>query len=128
MSTQFIGANNLIPLSKAKQLKALFKEKKGQLINPNIPATDVIPDSETFDRAAIDRLLALPGCVGIRIYTGMDEEFKLRLILVGVNDKGEDLIIPSTTTADSIEENDGEVVEEGIRCPPYCSTTSPLNP
>jgi hypothetical protein len=118
MSTEFMQATNLIPLSKAKKLKAIFKEKKKDLINPKITATDVIPDSETFNRSAIDRLLALPGCVGIRIYTGMDEEDKLHSILVGVNDKGEDLIIPSTTA--SLTGEDGEVVEDAVRCPPNC--------
>jgi len=120
MSTEFKQAKNVIPLSRAKQLKANFKEKKGQLINPKIPATDVIPDSETFNREAIDRLLALPGCVGIRIYTGMDEEFKLRLILVGVDDQGKDLILQSSTTENLTAIAEGEVVEDGFRCPPYC--------
>jgi hypothetical protein len=122
MSTEFLGASNLIPLSKAKKLKANFKLKKKDLINPKITATDVIPDSETFNRTAIDQLLALPGCVGIRIYSGLDDESKLHSILVGVNEKGEDLIIPSTTTS-LIEEGDGEVVEDGLRCPPYCPPT-----
>jgi len=127
MSTQFIGANHFIPLTKGKQLKKFFKEKKGQLINPGLAKKDILPDSETFDRAAIDRLLALPGCVGIRIHLGLDEEFKLRLILVGVNEKGEDLIIPSATVttfttmdATSLTTEEGEVVEEGLRCPPVC--------
>lgn len=124
MSTSFIGANNFIPLSKAKQLTAFFKGQKGQLINPHLHAKDVIPYSETFDRVAIDELLGLPGCVGIRIYFGLDEEFKIRLILVGVNDKGEDLIIPSSTED---ETSDGKVVEEGIRCPPHCPTTSSVD-
>jgi hypothetical protein len=127
MSTEFLGASNLIPLSKAKKLKANFKLKKKDLINPKITATDVIPDSETFNRTAIDQLLALPGCVGIRIYSGLDDESKLHSILVGVNEKGEDLIIPSTTTS-LTEDGDGEVVEDGMRCPPNCPPTSTLNP
>lgn len=133
MSTQFIGANHFIPLAKGKKLKKFFKEKKGQLTNPGISKKDILPDSETFDRAAIDRLLALPGCVGIRIYLGLDEEFKVRLILVGVDEQGHDLIIPSTSSASfstatsatfstttSPTEEEGEVVEEGLRCPPIC--------
>lgn len=131
MSTAFMGANHFISLEKAKKLKNNFKEKKNQLIDPKIPSTDVIPDSETFDRVAIDRLLALPGCVGIRIYTGLDEEYKIRLILVGVNDQGEDLIIPGTNTesltTSTILPTSGEVVEEGLRCPPVCPTTTILN-
>ena len=124
MSTSFLEASNLIALAKAKQLKNFFKAQKGQLINPKITAKDVIPDSETFNRTAIDKLLALPGCVGIRIYSGLDEEFKLHSILVGVNEKGEDLIIPTTTAA--TEEEGGEVVEDGMRCPPNCPP--PSNP
>jgi hypothetical protein len=125
MSTSFLEASNLIALSKAKQLKSFFKAQKGLLINPKISAKDVIPDSETFNRTAIDRLLAIPGCVGIRIYTGLDEEFKLHSILVGVNDKGEDLIIPSVTENNA--EEGGEVVEEALRCPPICPLTSKLD-
>jgi len=131
MSTEFKQAKNVIPLSRAKQLKANFKEKKGQLINPKIPATDVIPDSETFNREAIDRLLALPGCVGIRIYYGLDEEFKLHSILVGVDEQGNDLIIPDTNTTSTTgltAAGEGEVVEDGIRCPPHCPPTSDINP
>ena len=124
MSTSFIGANNLIPLEKAKKLTAFFKEERDNLINPGIYSQDVIPFSETFDRRAIDQLLALDGCVGIRIYTGLDEEFKLRLILVGVNDKGQDLIIPDPTEGAGTEV--GLVVEEGARCPPFCPTDSLL--
>jgi len=131
MSTQFKGANHFISVEKAKKLKKLFKEKKAQLINPEIQATDVIPDSETFDRAAIDRLLALPGCVGIRIYSGLDEEDKLHSILVGVDENGNDLIIPDTTTstltATTLTEEGGLVVEDAVRCPPNCPPSSDLN-
>lgn len=127
MSTVITETKNLIPLSRAKRLQALFKEKKGQLIHPKITATDVIPDSETFNRKAIERLLALPGCVGIRIYTGLDDELKLHSILVGVNEKGEDLTIPSTTVGLDAAEED-VVVEDAIRCPPNCPPPSDLNP
>lgn len=128
MSTEFLQATNLIPLSKAKKLKDNFKQKKKDLINPKITAKDVIPDSETFNRTAIEKLLALPGCVGIRVYTGMNEEDQLCLILVGVNDKGEDLIIPTMSTAGLTVEGEGEVVEDGMRCPPSCPPPSSLNP
>jgi len=131
MSTQFLGANHFIPLEKGRKLKKFFKENKGQLINPGLSRKDILPDSETFDRGAIDRLLALPGCVGIRIHLGLDVEFKLRLILVGVGEDGGDLIIPSTTattfttSADaSLTAEEGEVVEEGLRCPPICPPPS----
>ena len=127
MSTSFIGANHLIPLERAKKLTGFFKTEKDRLINPGLGKKDIIPFSETFDRGAIDDLLKLEGCVGIRIYTGLDEEFKLRLILVGVDKEGKDLIIPSTTEGLSIEEG-GLVVEDGVRCPPHCSEESPLNP
>ena len=127
MSTSFIGGKNLISLDKAKKLTGFFKKERGRLVNPGVPFKDVIPYSETFDRSAIDRLLNLEGCVGIRIYNGLDEEFKLHSIIVGVNDKGEDLVIPGTTEGADTEEG-GLVVEDGVRCPPTCPDTTLLNP
>jgi hypothetical protein len=122
MSDVITNGKNLIPLERAKKLTGFYKEERGRLINPSIAKKDVIPYSETFDRSAIDLLLKLEGCVGIRIYQGLDEEFKLHSIIVGVNEKGEDLIIPDSTEGGEPAEGGGFVVEDAVRCPPNCPT------
>lgn len=80
----------------------------------------VLPVSETFDRVAFDQLLSQPGCTQLRIYYGMDEAMQTHAIVVGVNEKNED-ILPTT------ENPDGVIVEAGKLCPPFCAVSSLLN-
>jgi hypothetical protein len=67
----------------------------------------------SFDRAAIDKILAQPGCKGLRYYHGRDEDGKPNLVLVGVDVAGKDM------TQASIMERSGF-------CPPICDATSEL--
>jgi len=67
----------------------------------------------SFDRAAIDKILAQPGCRRLRYYHGRDKKGKPNLILVGVDAAGKDM------TKASIMERSGN-------CPPDCDRTSKL--
>jgi hypothetical protein len=131
MSTSFLGSNHFIPLERAKAMTARFRVKKKEILNPNIGNKEVLPISETFDRVAFDKVLAQKGCAGMRIYLGLDDALQLRLILVGVNEKGEDMIAVQTTNSiirtEEGEPTLGEIIEDGIRCPPSCPPASPLN-
>lgn len=80
-----------------------------------------LPISETFDRTAFDRLLAQPGCAALRIYYGMDEAMQTRAIIVGVDEKNEDILPTPENPA-------GEIVDISKLCPPFCAPASPLNP
>jgi hypothetical protein len=73
-----------------------------------------LPYSETFDAKEVQRLLDQPGCVSFRIYYGMNEEVAVCLILVGVNDKGEDII-------QTPQGNEAVILEYGVLCPPKCN-------
>ena len=66
----------------------------------------------SFDRAAIDKILAQPGCARLRYYHGRDKNGKPNLILVGVSAEGKDM-----TTS---------IMERPTGCPPYCDKTSEL--
>jgi hypothetical protein len=138
-------ANQLSPhkitLGRAKQMTRTYREQKDQILKPEFTGRDILAISDTISRDAIDRLLAQPGCVAMRIYYGMDEQLRIKPILVGVNEKNEDMLrIQSTTvtasvstmTTTSIEgstsgEKEGEILDEMGRCPPGC-VTSELNP
>jgi hypothetical protein len=61
-----------------------------------------------FKREAFDRILAQTGCVGIRIYYGMHPDGQPALVLVGVDEHGEELL-------------DGELAEKNFPCPPFCT-------
>jgi hypothetical protein len=67
----------------------------------------------SFDRGAIDKILAHPECKALRIYHGRDEAGKPNLVLVGVNAVGKDLTQAS-------------IMEKQAPCPPYCDADSVL--
>ena len=66
-----------------------------------------------FNRAAIDKILAQPGCASLRIYYGKDEKGNPNLILVGVDTTGKDM-------------TKGIIMEKIMPCPPYCDSSSEL--
>ncbi len=58
-------------------------------------------------------ILEQPGCVGIRIYQGLDENRVLAPVLVGVDENGEDM-------------TQGVMVDKLGPCPPICAGPSVL--
>lgn len=78
---------------------------------------DGMANSETFNKESVLAVLQQPECVSLRIYYGKKSDDSIHVILVGVDDKGADMI-QSTEI----------ILEEGQRCPPDCpSPPSPLN-
>ena len=67
-----------------------------------------------FLRAELDQLLAQPGCAGLRFYYGRKTDGQDALILVGVDEKGDDMV-------------QGVLMEEHFLCPPICGTANALN-
>lgn len=110
-----------ISLDTAIRMTTPYRTLREQIIAPAYKGQDILALSETFDRSALDRLLAQPECKSIRIYYGMDAQLKVHSILVGVDGDGKD-ILPKSSDA-----TDGEIMEEGIRCPSVCPPASPLN-
>ena len=126
--------NHFISLDQAKQMTARYREQKDNILKPEFVQSGVLSISETFERAAFDRLLSQPGCTSLRIYNGMSEDLKLRAIIVGVNEKDEDMLpisqasTLSAGTATDSGDDDNVIVEIGTLCPPQCGTPSDLNP
>ena len=86
-----------------------------------------LPICETFERAAFEELLAVPGCVSIRAYFGMDEELNVKLIFVAVNDKNEDILPQVDSTMMMRTSDDVPIIDNGSRCPDDCPPPSSLN-
>ena len=130
-----VETKHLISLDQAKQLTARFRKGKTSLLNEEFAKKDVLPVCETFERSAFDQILAQPGCVGVRAYYGMDEESKVHLLFVGVNEKNED-ILPAESEDGAYKMrasatwNSGNavIVENGNRCPNECPPASTINP
>ncbi len=75
------------------------------------------PGSRTavaFTRVPMDRMLAQPGCVGVRAYFALNPDGTPTLVLVGVTADGRDL-------------DDGIVAEFAYPCPPMCAIDSRLD-
>jgi hypothetical protein len=69
--------------------------------------------AETFERGAIEKILAQPGCAQLRIYYGRNADGKPSLLLVGVDSASTDM-------------TKGMSMERGSNCPPFCGATSEL--
>lgn len=67
-----------------------------------------------FGRDIIENLLAQEGCVGIRIYYGLDTSGKKELVLVGVDADEDDMV-------------NGKIADLAFPCPTRCSSTNDLN-
>jgi hypothetical protein len=106
-----------ISLEQAIEMTTSFRENKELILDAQYQGLGLLPLSETFDRTAIDILLAQSDCEKVRLYYGMDTSQKLHAIIVGVDSNDED-ILPET---------DHLIIETGVRCPPQCPPVSPLN-
>jgi hypothetical protein len=109
---------HFITLAEARLMTATFKARKDSILDPIFQNMDILANCETFDRTAIDALLAQAGCTQLRIYYGMDTNLQVHAILVGV-DANDDDILPTDPNAPS-----EQIVEVGLRCPQIC----PRNP
>jgi len=115
---------HFITLGQAKILNERFRTKRELILDPEYKEKDVLPFCETFSRDAFDGILSQEGCKAIRFYLGMEEDDKIVMVAVGVNDADEDMLPESEDTV-IIEEN--KIIETGYRCPTTCPPPSALN-
>lgn len=117
---------HLITPEQAKKLTRTFRQNRDRMVRDEFRGPKTLPKCETFDRAAFEALLAQPGCAQVRIYLGMDEGHEVKLLVVGVNEKGQDMLPDAERTTDFGTEN-GVIIEDGMRCPDNCPEESYLN-
>ncbi len=82
-----------------------------------------------FFASGLKDLLAQEGVYGMRIYHGLDKDGRYRMVLVGVDAKGEDItstrrVAKSTTAFTASQE--AVLLDGHIPCPPFCPPGSPL--
>ena len=77
-----------ISLAEALELVDRLTDQRDAI---NVPGTN-ISISETFNKSAITTILEQAATIKLRIYFGMEENGQVVLILVGVNNSGEDII------------------------------------
>jgi hypothetical protein len=127
-----MSTKHSISLDILKELTTRYNKNKTKILKDEFHDNGTLPTCETFDRAAFDQLLAQEGCVGIRIYYGMDEDLQVKLVVVGVDENDQD-IRQSTSNLRNVKTNDaiGEPVfafSDSSRCPPDCPPPPPPPP
>lgn len=136
MSSTSTKSKHFISLDQAKKMTKKFRGEKKKLVKDEHHAKEPLPVCETFERAGFDALLAQPGCVAVRCYYSMDDEMKVHLVIVGVNEKDED-IIPNQSSSVSSKtmslssldggQTEAVILENANRCPTQCPPPSDLN-
>jgi len=116
--------SNFISLEQAVAMTTLYRKEMNAILAPEYKGKDILPLCETFDRSSFDKLLSETDATYIRIYFGMGEDSKIRVIAVAADSKNID-ILPA---GGKVLNDDGSIVEDGIRCPTNCPPASPLNP
>jgi hypothetical protein len=96
--------NHFIPKSQIESFRKEFEIVRDSVIR----STNLfIPFSEEFNKAAIIRTMEDPKCTGIRIYYGIkkSDRREIRLIIVGIDEQGNDLyyIVRQTAQAQTKE-------------------------
>jgi len=85
--------NHVITLERALQLTDNYARNKDSLLSGAYANNkDLLPDFETFNLQSIDSLVCQEETVGFRMYLGLDENKKIRLVLAGVDANGADIL------------------------------------
>jgi hypothetical protein len=126
-----MSTKHSISLDRVKELTTHYAENKTKILKDEYHGNGTLPTCETFDRTAFDQLLAQEGCVGIRIYYGMDEDLQVKLVVVGVDENDQDIRNSNSNKKlknDSIEDEPIFALASGTRCPPDCAPPPPPPP
>jgi hypothetical protein len=89
--------DHTIPRAAAAALTRRFRESAG-------PGAQL---ATMFPRDVYERILAQPGCAGVRAYEARGEKGERQTVLVGVDGDGNDMM-------------EGVLAEFAFPCPPYC--------
>lgn len=103
MATFTGNENHEIPLSEAAHMTANYR-------NANPGQTK----GHYFGGTAIQSVLSQVGSVGLRIYYALKDDGTKQLVIVGVNEDGNDL-------------TEGLILDFSVACPPTCGNANSLN-
>ena len=116
--------SNFISLEQAVAMTTRYRKEMEAVLAPEFRGKNILPICETFDRSSFDALLKETDAHFIRVYLGMDDTDKIRVIAVAADAKGIDIL----PVAGKALDGGGNIVEDGIRCPTNCPPASALNP
>ena len=121
--------NHKISLNDAKKFTAGYRAEKAEFMTPDKIKEKEAKKGGFFGKDDLIELLNQKGCIGMRYYYGRNDDGSKNLVLVGVDEKGND-ILPSSEKADFVVEkanDDGIILEQARPCPPWCPKSNGLN-
>lgn len=112
-STTINALNHEISIEQALTMTQHLSTMRDSMLLTSLHGQNIVPISETFNLNSIDKIICQPNTVAFRAYLGLNPQTnQMRLIFVGVNPKGEDII----GTRGAVRDNPC-VVETGQRFP-----------
>jgi len=96
-----------IDLATARQWAQNFR-------NANPSAGEI--KSHYFGRATLDQILAQKNCTGIRVYYANDDKGKKELLVLGVDNAGNNML----PTSGGLAPGDMSIMDNSFPCPPIC--------
>lgn len=76
-----------------------------------------------YGRDIFDKMLSVPGCAGIRIFNGINDEYRQALVFVAVNAKGTNILQYSVSSPEGVQIMAAPLADGGLPCPPSCPVT-----
>ena len=98
--------SQFISLDQAKKMTALYRASREEILIESEQGKNVLPVCESLERDKLDTVLAQPGCKGIRIYYGMDDNNLVHSIIVGTDEFGRDLVQAMESGSESESQSD----------------------
>jgi hypothetical protein len=114
--------DHFIPVGRMDEFKKQYTVDRDSVMRC-IPGL-FIPESEAFNKEWLLKVLKDPKCVGIRIYYGVrakaGDRNEFRLMIVGVDEQGQDLYITRGSTLAGQGGDEGKGGLEWGQCNPPC--------
>ncbi|MES2004935.1 MAG: hypothetical protein V4450_10470 [Bacteroidota bacterium] len=128
------AGSHLIPLDMAVAMTTRYRANMDDILKPELVDQGILAISETFNKELFLQYLQKDTVAAFRIYYGMSEDLQIHAIIVGVDKDGHD-ILPQKSSGPGHpghphppgDGDDGEIFEDGVRCPSYCPPQSHLN-
>ena len=101
-------SDNFISLDQAKAYTKKYRDNLTDMLTNEDQGA--LSYCETLDADAVRTLLDQKGCVGFRIYYGLNDDNQVSAVLVAVNDKNEDIL----------HGDDSVILDNASKCPQVC--------
>lgn len=122
--------NHKVSVDDAKRFVSGYKKEKAEFMRMEMKDHKEAKKGGFFGKEALLDLLNQPGCIGMRYYYGRSDDGQKNLVLVGVNEEGNDILpkpsvekMAVTTESTKTQDNEVVILERSLPCPPFCDGT-----